>query len=174
MPLAPDRPSSYLIGMATRWTPSEYRQRPREYDPRLARQIVEMVENGESLVELCSEDRDLPLPGTFLRWCDDNPDLNREYRAACRRRSECMVDSMIDASMDVDPARGRNRIVVAQFHAERLNPKKYAKRTYMNADINAADEDSEGRRSDAAAELRRRVMNMRQRVGEVDGSEVAA
>lgn len=114
-----------------RWTPDEYRQRPRDFDPGLTQQICDRVANGEALSEIC-DDRDMPLPATFLRWLRQDDTLASEYRQALLDRSDVLVEELLVVAGLSDSKEAKNQIDVRKFHAERLNPEKYAARSNVN------------------------------------------
>lgn len=106
--------------------PEAYRQRPTAFCPRTADLVLMRLENGESLAKVC-EDIDYPLPGTFLRWVEDDEALRGRYEAARRIRSHVLVDKMIDAGEMADAQRGRLRMDAYRTVAEKTAPDIYGR-----------------------------------------------
>jgi hypothetical protein len=149
------------------WTPDEYRQKPKEFDPALAEAIVERVANGETLGELC-KDRDMPLPATFLRWVAQDPHLSEQWEEALTLRTELAVDEMLMVANDYDSKRARNRLDARKFHAERMMPGKYGPRAYVSTV--AKTEDTAGG-IDWGADVRRKLDAMSKRLDEAQVEE---
>lgn len=135
-----------------RYTPDEYRQRPRDYNPGLAQEIIDRIANGQSLTEVC-DDRDMPLPATFLRWCRTDPTLGMEYEQAIRDRADVLVEEMQELASGPDPQRARVEVDARKWTAERLVPAKYGARSYQ---LQPKPEEDKGG-VDYAAELRRKI-----------------
>ena len=112
--------------IASRWTREDYDRRPKEFDPDIAQRILEMLENGEILDFICVQDRDFPLPGTFMRWVDQEPELSIQYAASMRRRSAVIFENAIAAaeSGEWDAA---TRMRAAQHYAERMSPERFGR-----------------------------------------------
>jgi hypothetical protein len=144
------------------WTPEEYRQRPKDFDPALADMIVERVANGETLMTIC-RDRDYPLPATFLRWVGQDPTLGEQFAEAQALRSELMMDDILHVADDMDSKRGRNRLDARKFHAERMLPGKYGPRAYVT---NATAKEDAGGGIDWGADVRRKLESMAKRLAE--------
>jgi hypothetical protein len=144
-------------GVRARWTPEEYRQRPRELDFKLADIIIERIANGEMLTEIC-DDRDYPLPATFLRWLREDPNLQSLYNEALELRTELLVEGMVEVADSHDSKRAKNQLDARRFHAERLMPGKYGPRAFT-AEVKPG-EDEGG--IDYGAEVRRKLASMAQ------------
>lgn len=138
-----------------RFDHDDYRSRPRELDHVKFDLICDRISNGETLVEICDADRDMPLPGTFLKWCEEDPSLAEEHDKARRRGADVNFDSSVDAAFDADYSRGRVRAEALRYHVERTHPEKYSPRATLNV-----PEKKEPAGHDAGAELRRRIEAM--------------
>lgn len=141
-----------------RYTPEEYRKRPREYDPRIADQIIERLRNGESLIEMCHLDRDLPLPGNFVAWTFQDPNLRAAYNQALEIQSEVFVDEMITLSDGPDAQRAKVQIDARRFAASSHAPERYGR----GKDRGNSIEDAVS--PDYGLEVRRKLEAMSQRI----------
>lgn len=139
--------------VAPRWTPDDYRQRPTEYDPLVAERILRRVENGEMLPAICATDRDMPLPGTFLRWVDLDSDLKKEYNLARQRGTEVNVDEAVVAAQSRNAAVGGNESRALMWHAERQWPEKYGPRAFVKTKEGEVEDGG----VDYRAEVRRKI-----------------
>jgi len=147
-----------MAQVGRKWTPEEYRQRPTELDLGLARQIIDRYANGETLIEITDDDRDMPTRATFLRWVSRDPDLAREYEEAGKIRLDILVDEMTYIADNTrDPTQARAQIDARKFQAERLAPKKYGPRAFNVATTPEADN---GGLDAAAEEVRRKLQRM--------------
>lgn len=140
------------------WRDANARQRPREFDPRLADRICDAVANGADLVSLCTYDRDLPLPGTFLRWVAKDPLLAQDWQEAVAIRTTVGVEEMLLVAEDSNPHRARVRFDARRFHAERLMPTKYGPRAYLHN-----GDKPENDAPDYGSEIRRKLDQMADR-----------
>lgn len=152
----PERPKPSSIMHAPRWAPEDYRQRPRDYDPKIADHIIDMIEQGETLSAICGGDRDLPLPGTFVRWAEDEDELGRKYERAVR------IGSIVHNDEILEEGRKGNGLNVhaLKLHTERALPGKFGPRAAM-APPPAREDTSAG--IDHGAELRRKIEQMADR-----------
>lgn len=138
-----------------KYAPEEYRQRPRDYDPLKADDILERISNGETLHDICHDDRDMPMPGTFLRWCDEEPELEKRHAVARSRGADVNIDAGLSAAFNNDPTKARVQSDALFRHAEKMAPDKYSPR----ANLKPVGEKDQGG-YDAGAELRRKVEAM--------------
>lgn len=133
------------------YTPDEYRQKPKEFNPLLAEKMIVRIANGETLHEICDE-RDMPLPATFLSWIEMDEELARGYAKAQRYRTTLLVERMVGLGDAPDPSRARLAFDVNRFHAERLMPDQFGP-----ANFRQNQSDQRTVRPDHRAELRRRI-----------------
>lgn len=140
------------------WRDANARQRPKEVDYQLCDRIFEAVANGADLVSLCTYDRDLPLPGTFLRWVQRDPTLAQEWQEALTIRTTVGVEEMLLVAEDSNPHRARVRFDARRFHAERLMPQRYGPRAYLHN-----GDKPENDAPDYGSEIRRKLDQMAQR-----------
>lgn len=123
-----DDGEDYDLTGASRWAPAEYKQRPRELDLLKADEIVMRLENGEMLPDIC-DSRDMPMPGTFRRWCAEEPELEKRYQAARRIAADLSVDAAVAESFRTSDARLAKVRSDALFrHAEKSLPERYGNR----------------------------------------------
>lgn len=147
--------------MPPRYTPDEYRQRPKVFDAEVAWAIVDRVSNGEVLTEMCREDRDLPLPATFLRWVREDRDLAEAYAVALEDRNDLLVEEIIELSSGRDPKQSRVEVDARRFVVERTSPEKYGQRSYLHQ---RSREDADSAGVDHVADVRRRIAEMAKRI----------
>jgi hypothetical protein len=140
------------------YTPEEYRQKPREFNPLLAERVIVRIANGESLNDICQE-REMPLPSVFLGWVEMDEELRKAYDKARVHRTQLLVDSMISVSRGPDDKKARTHNEVAKFHAEKLIPEIYG------TGQDRRRQENEIARPDSRAELRRRIEEMAARRG---------
>jgi len=146
-----------------RWTPDDYRLRPKEYDPTLAEIIIERIGNGEMLPAICSSDRDMPLPGTFLRWCELDPLLDAEYVSARKRGTEVNLDEMLVATSMTNVGQA---ILVARTlkdHIQMTDPSRYGPRSTVKTSPEGGNEDGG---IDYRSEVRRKIEALSARLGQ--------
>jgi hypothetical protein len=105
-----------------------------EYSPELVGIICERLANGESLRQIC-RDTDMPAIGTFMRWCNENKDLQEHYARAINIRADLIFDEIEDiasAAITADNPNeiaGRRLLVDTQkWRLARMSPKKYGDR----------------------------------------------
>lgn len=140
-------------GFIPRYSPEEYRQRPKEYDPDIAEAILERVQNGDLLPVIC-DNIDMPLPGTFLRWVDLDPILATEYAKARRRGSEILVDEMVAETMlGRDPTMAGVRSRALENHAKMTDPARYGNRTNLAKTPGSEEENTVDYRSEVRRKL---------------------
>lgn len=151
-----DRRVSYIPSMTNvpkpRYTKEDYRDRPRDYDPSIANEIIDRISNGEMLAQIC-DNRDMPLPGTFLRWCDADPILEKEYIDARRRSAEVSLDEMVIHAMTSDPSLAGTRSRALKDYVQMTDPARYGPR----ATIRIPGEGEGDGGIDHRAEVRRKI-----------------
>lgn len=139
-----------------RWTPEEYRQKPRTYDPRLCDIIIDRLYEGETLTEIC-EDRDMPTPGTFKRWCSTEPNLADAVREAEEVGYSVRHDALLSSVMDEpDTRRGELLLKSLVFTLQTGFPAKYGPR----ATVNLPQKEDEGGGIDYSREVRDKIEAM--------------
>lgn len=139
------------IAYNPRWTPEEYRQKPRDYDPLLADEIIRRLREGEMLPTIC-RDRDMPLPGTFLEWVELDPDLEAKYIRARRAGAEINLDFMVCAAESRDARMADTLSRALTTWTEKTDPNKYGPRATVR--LKEGEEDGG---IDYREEVRRRV-----------------
>jgi hypothetical protein len=113
-----------------RWAEEDYRQRPMDFDARIADAIIVRIMNGETLNALCSNNRDYPLPGTFLSWMEQEPEHNLRYRRAKAIQAELLVDGILeDGKSGVWDASTRAR--AGQIYVEKTDPGRWGQRAVV-------------------------------------------
>jgi len=147
------------MARAPRYLPAEYRSRPSDYSPRLVDDILARVDNGELLTDIC-DDQDMPLPGTFLRWCREDARLQERYREAQHVGNEVRFDQAASEAFGSDPYVARVRSDALRWHVERSQPERYGPRALVKEQ---RPEDDAGAGIDYSAELRRRIEQMAER-----------
>lgn len=153
-----------------RWTPDDYRTRPRDYDPALAEIICERISNGEMLPAICTSDRDMPLPGTFLRWCELDPMLNKEYISARRRGAEINLDESVIASEMTNLGQAMLVSRVLKEHSQLIDPARYGPRSTLKL----AEGGSEDGGIDYRSEVRRKIEALAARIGQGEAEATEA
>lgn len=146
-----------------RWTADDYRQRPREYDPLCADIIIDHVNNGETLSVICLNDRDLPLPGTFLLWTEQEPELAVRYNDALRRGTDLNFGRIAEEATNAD-GMSSIRIAGLKHYTERAYPEKYGPRSIIK-NLTPKDQENELPGGyDFTAEFRRKIESMAKRI----------
>lgn len=139
------------IAFNERWTPEEYRQKPRDYDPELAEAIILRLREGEMLPTIC-RDRDMPLPGTFYEWLSLDAELEAKYVKARRIGAEINLDLMVCAAESRDNRMAETLSRNLSIWVEKTDPAKYGPR----ATIRTKEGEEDGG-IDYREEVRRRV-----------------
>jgi len=141
-----------------RWAEEDYRQRPMDFDSRIADAIIVRIMNGETLNALCSNNRDYPLPGTFLLWMDHEPEYNLKYRRAKSIQAELLVDGILeDGKSGVWDAGTRAR--AGQIYVEKTDPSRWGQRAVVPVPPPADNAPV----ADHTHELRRKINAMAER-----------
>jgi hypothetical protein len=143
-----------------RYTPDEYRQRPRDYDPEVADLVIRMLANGEMLPVIC-QDRDMPLPATFLTWVELDPELEKRYIAARRTSAEINLDMAVVIAGGRDQSIAGNASRALLTFVEKTHPARFGPR----ATITTKDGDEDGG-IDYREEVRRRIDAISNKVGQ--------
>jgi hypothetical protein len=152
------RPIPQVTIYQPRWGEEEYRRRPKEFDPGIADAIIERITNGETLNSLCVNNRDYPLPGTFLMWLKQEPEYNLKYRRAKEIQTELLVDGILeDGKAGTWDAGTRAR--AGQVYVEKTDPGRYGPR----ATVITAPREEEPIVTDHTADLRRKINAMAER-----------
>jgi len=142
-----------------RYTADDYRSRPKDYDPRLADMIVEMTRQGETLPAICA-DGDMPLPGTFLLWCRDEPELEARWVEARKHGTDLHHDEMMEYGLSGAPD-APVKVAALKTHVEREWPEKYGTRSLVR--VSQPTEQDLAGGIDYSAELRRKLDLMAER-----------
>lgn len=139
-----------------RWADEDYYLRPKDFDSRIADQIIDKVMNGETLNTLCANNRDYPLPGTFLLWMEQEPEYNLKYRRAKNIQSEVLVDGMLEDGHSGLWDAGV-RMQAGKNYVEKTDPMRFGpKATVYQVPKEAEDKPV----VDHTAELRRKIAAM--------------
>lgn len=72
--------------------------RPSTFDEAKAKAICDMIVDGTSLRSACAS-VGLP-PSTFLRWCDDHPELGEQYAKHRRLQAELLAAELLEIADD--------------------------------------------------------------------------
>ncbi len=116
--------------------------------------ICERVSMGQSLKEVCDEDRTLPNYFTALQWLRDDPGFAEDYRVAQRHRADTLFDETLAIADDSrndwmqrnDPnnpgwvangeviARSKMRIDTRFKIASKINPGRYGDKLAVEGD----------------------------------------
>lgn len=162
------RPIPQVTIYQPRWADEDYFRRPKEFDSRITEQIIERIMNGETLNSLCANNRDYPLPGTFLLWMEQEPEYNLRYRRAKAIQTELLVDGILEDGKAGTWDAGV-RVNAGKIYAEKTDPGRYGPRAFY---IQPKLED-EGPMVDHTAELRRKIGQMAERAKERNKKEDA-
>lgn len=120
--------------------------RPSDYTQAIADEICERLSDGDSLREICREDR-MPKKATVFRWLGKYEEFRDQYARAREEQAESMADEIVsiadeectmvkhgDGKEDKEVevvfdstavARNRLRIDARKWVAAKLKPKKY-------------------------------------------------
>lgn len=146
-------------GFIPRYSQEEYRTRPKEYDPDVADAILERLSNGDLLPVVC-DNIDMPMPGTFLKWVDEDPILAEQYAKARRRGSEILVDEMVAVTLDNKEASLLGiRSRALENHAKMTDPARYGNRSNV-----AATKDEAENTVDYRSEVRRKLDDLHKKL----------
>ena len=123
--------------------------RKTEYDPEIAAEICTRISCGESLRQICMEDR-MPVHSTVYLWLLQNKQFSDNYAKAREEQADTLADE-IQAIADEPPAEivddkgisrtdsgwvtwQKNRIDARKWVAAKLKPKKYGDRQILAGD----------------------------------------
>lgn len=143
-----------------RWTEDDYRRRPKDFDPEIAQQIIDRVMNGETLNALCNNNRDYPLPGTFLTWLELEPSFAVKYKQAKAIQAEVLMDGILEDGKS-GTWDAQTRVRAGQIYAEKTSPEKYGSRAML-----IEQKKPEELPIDPTAELRKKINSMAERARE--------
>lgn len=146
-----------------RWSDEDYRRRPGpdDYDPDVGRMIVRMIANGETLGAVCGNNRDYPLPGDFLVWCQREPELDALYRAARAIQAEVLLDGIVEDSR-TGVWDSSIRVQAGRIHVEKTYPARFGPRAVVPI-TPSKEQNGDDREPDYTAELRRKIEAMASR-----------
>lgn len=147
-----------------RYTPEEYRDKPRDYNPEVAEHIITRLENGEMLPTIC-QDRDMPLPATFLKWVELDPELEKQFVRARRFGAEINMDLMVCVSQGKDTRRSEIFSKALTIWTEKTDPNRYGPRA--NIRVKEGDEDGG---IDYREEVQRRVASIAKKLAPPEDS----
>lgn len=123
--------------------------RKTEYDPAIAAEICTRISCGESLRQICMEDR-MPVHSTVYLWLLQNKQFSDNYAKAREEQADTLADE-IQAIADEPPAEivddkgvsrvdggwvtwQKNRVDARKWVAAKLKPKKYGERQVLAGD----------------------------------------
>jgi nitrogen fixation-related uncharacterized protein len=129
--------------------PKKRAGRKTEYDPAIAAEICTRISCGESLRQICMEDR-MPVHSTVYLWLLQNKQFSDNYAKAREEQADTLADE-IQAIADEPPAEivddkgvsrtdsgwvtwQKNRIDARKWVASKLKPKKYGDRQILAGD----------------------------------------
>jgi len=104
--------------------------RPTVHTPEIAKEIIDRLLNGESLVRIAEDER---MPGrvTIYRWFDERPDFGTK----CARGREGLADYLVDEIEKLARSATKDnievvklQISVAQWRAMKMAPRQYGDR----------------------------------------------
>ncbi len=129
--------------------PKKRAGRKTEYDPAIAAEICTRISCGESLRQICMEER-MPVHSTVYLWLLQNKQFSDNYAKAREEQADTLADE-IQAIADEPPAEivddkgisrtdsgwvtwQKNRIDARKWVASKLKPKKYGDRQIVAGD----------------------------------------
>ena len=132
--------------------PKKRAGRKTEYDPAIAAEICTRISCGESLRQICMEDR-MPVHSTVYLWLLQNKQFSDNYAKAREEQADTLADE-IQAIADEPPAEivddkgvsrtdsgwvtwQKNRIDARKWVASKLKPKKYGDRQILAGDADS-------------------------------------
>jgi len=135
--------------MSEQEKPKKRAGRKTEYDPLIAAEICTRISCGESLRQICMEDR-MPVHSTVYLWLLQNKQFSDNYAKAREEQADTLADE-IQAIADEYPAEivddkgisrtdsgwvtwQKNRIDARKWVASKLKPKKYGDRQIVAGD----------------------------------------
>ena len=124
--------------------------RPTKYTKKLADEIIEKMESGKTLSEICRDEK-MPHRGTVIRWSQsDRCGFRDRYEKAQDIRALTMVDEIIDIAdnSNGETARDRLRVDARKWIVSKLIP-KYSDKGDGPTDIAAVIAEALIRRSES-------------------------
>jgi nitrogen fixation-related uncharacterized protein len=135
--------------MSEQEKPKKRAGRKTEYDPLIAAEICTRISCGESLRQICMEDR-MPVHSTIYLWLLQNKQFSDNYTRAREEQADTLADD-IQAIADELPAEivddkgisrvdggwvtwQKNRMDARKWVAAKLKPKKYGERQVLAGD----------------------------------------
>ncbi len=129
--------------------PKKRAGRKTEYDPAIAAEICTRISCGESLRQICMEER-MPVHSTVYLWLLQNKQFSDNYAKAREEQADTLADE-IQAIADEPPQEivddkgisrtdsgwvtwQKNRIDARKWVAAKLKPKKYGDRQIVAGD----------------------------------------
>ena len=123
--------------------------RKTEYDPSIAAEICTRISCGESLRQICREEK-MPVHSTIYLWLLQNKQFSDNYARARDEQADTLADE-IHALADEPPAEivddkgisrvdggwvtwQKNRVDARKWVASKLKPKKYGERQILAGD----------------------------------------
>ena len=104
--------------------------RPTLYTPEIAKEIIDRLLNGESLVKIAEDER-MPSRVTIYNWMDRDPD----FCTKCARAREGLADYLVDEIEKLASSATKDnievvklQISVAQWRAMKMAPRQYGDR----------------------------------------------
>lgn len=153
-------PDISRIRLQPMYSAAEYRDRPRDFDPLLCDEIMEHTMNGEMIQQICERPH-MPLPGTFLKWCRQDPELEKAYIQAQRIGIDLAVQYAIIASQSVNASIAGSYSKTLMTYAEKMWPEKYGSRLQVK---NADPKEPDNGGINYAADVRRKIEDMAKRI----------
>ena len=104
--------------------------RPSDYTPQLADLICELIQEGNSVRQICLMD-EMPDRGTVLRWLDIHEDFATKYARARVEQAELMDEKILrlaEECTEENYQSTRVRMAAYQWRAAKLSPKRYGER----------------------------------------------
>lgn len=101
----------------------------------------------------------MPLPGTFLLWVEQEPDLQPRYYAARRRGADVNFDAAMEEAAR-SPFPNGTLVATLRWHTERSAPEKYGPRSTLKITDPKEPPDAG---YDYGAEVRRKIEAMAER-----------
>lgn len=131
------------------------RGRPSIYSEALAENILSRISRGESIVQICSDDK-MPNADSVYNWISEKQDFSERYARAREVQAEYMDNLILEAAAKAkeDPQAARVQIDAYKWRASKLAPKKYGDamlHKHADADGNKLQLDEVGQLSRLAA-----------------------
>jgi hypothetical protein len=154
------RPVPQVTVYQPRWSEEDYRKRPKVFDPDLTLEIIERITNGETLNALSANNRDYPLPGTFLLWLEQEADMKARYVRAKRIQTELLVDGILEDGK-AGTWDAATRVKAGQLYAEKTDPGRWGPKATV---FTAPEPEPTVVDSDIPHEVKRKVEQMAERM----------